>query len=213
VYLHDMRTGDRIAPAPVAPVRGTKLVRFVTVPLHPGLGQLLAVADGPVLRIVDAAGRAVGEVPHRADVTAVAFDPFSGRMATGDADGRVRVWTVGGSAALEVTEQVVAGGHAEAVTALAFSHDGKTLASGGRDRAVTLWDPVTGQERATLTGHPDPIVGLGFGERDESLVSVGRDGHLSRWRADPKRRAGPPFEFPQIGSGPPPRLGAALLAP
>jgi WD40 repeat protein len=87
--------------------------------------------------------------------------------------------------------------HAGPVTALTFTRDGRTLASGGRDRLVVLWDPTTGQERATLMGHTDPLVDLDVLPGDAGLVTVARDGSAKRWRADPKRpdRAVPPFPF------------------
>jgi len=42
--------------------------------------------------------------------------------------------------------------HTGAVVSVAFSLDGKTLATGSWDRTVKLWDVATGKERATLKG-------------------------------------------------------------
>jgi len=84
-------------------------------------------------------------------------------------------------------------GHTEIVTDLAFSHDGKSLVSGGQDRAVIVWDPQSGQERVQFAGHTDRVIRLGFMPRDTGLVSVGRDGTVKRWRADPPL-------FPRVGS-------------
>ena len=39
------------------------------------------------------------------------------------------------------------------MTSVAFSPDGKTLASGSEDQTIKLWDVATGKEQATLKGH------------------------------------------------------------
>jgi WD40 repeat protein len=48
-------------------------------------------------------------------------------------------------------------GHDDHVLSVAFSPDGKTLASGSSDNTVKLWDARTGQELATLKGHDDAV--------------------------------------------------------
>ena len=45
------------------------------------------------------------------------------------------------------------GGHREAVSSVAFSLDGTTLASGSADYTIHLWNAVTGEHKATLEGH------------------------------------------------------------
>ena len=50
-------------------------------------------------------------------------------------------------------ELVVQTGHSHRVESVAFSRDGKTLASGSEDNTIKLWDVSSGTELRTLTGH------------------------------------------------------------
>ena len=49
-------------------------------------------------------------------------------------------------------------GHAEGVSSVAFSPDGKTLASASYDKTVKLWDAATRNELATLKGHTEGVL-------------------------------------------------------
>ena len=46
-------------------------------------------------------------------------------------------------------------GHTGGAYSVAYSPDGKTLASGCGDKTIKLWDVATGKEQATLRGHTD----------------------------------------------------------
>jgi WD40 repeat protein len=64
-------------------------------------------------------------------------------------------------------------GHSELALALAFTPDGTTLASGGTDGLVKLWDVATGQERGTLPGHGVPLLSVAFSPDGQTLASAG----------------------------------------
>ena len=51
-------------------------------------------------------------------------------------------------------------GHNGDVMAIAYSPNGKMLASAGRDETVRLWNPKTGENLATLTGHNGLVTGV-----------------------------------------------------
>ena len=51
------------------------------------------------------------------------------------------------------------------VTSVAFSPDGRTLASGAIDARIALWDLATGRRFATLEGYAGPVKSLLFSPR------------------------------------------------
>jgi serine/threonine protein kinase len=62
--------------------------------------------------------------------------------------------------------------HTNGVHALAFSRDGKVLASGGLDQNIYLWDTATWQVRGPLRGHPGDVTDLAFSPDNSRLASV-----------------------------------------
>jgi len=72
-------------------------------------------------------------------------------------------------------------GHTGGLRSVAWSSDGKTLASAGSDRTVKLWDSTTGKEIHTLEGHTGSVTCLNF-SRDGTLVASGsRDKTVRVW--------------------------------
>ncbi|MEU9019777.1 serine/threonine-protein kinase [Actinomadura sp. NPDC048394] len=135
---------------------------------------------------------------HTKDVLSVAFSPDGKTLATGGYDGTVRLWDTRTHRQIgnPLTGHVgtVTTGHVGEVNAVVFSPDGKTLATGGSDTTVRLWDARTRQPIGTpLEGHTDPVESVAFSPDGRTLATAGWDHTVRLWDTRTHRPAGKPI--------------------
>ncbi|MGB3208210.1 MAG: serine/threonine-protein kinase [Crinalium sp.] len=70
----------------------------------------------------------------------------------------------------------------DGITALAFSPNGKILASGSNDNKIQIWNLITGKIIRTLAGHSSAITSVAFSPDGKKLVSSSEDNTIKIWR-------------------------------
>jgi WD40 repeat protein len=95
------------------------------------------------------------------------------RLASGWKDG-------GFETCLQCTATLV--GHKDEVRCLAFSPNGRLLATGGGDRCIRLWDLSAAMTQTELTGHAAPINCLAISPDGRFLASGDKAGVVWTWR-------------------------------
>jgi WD40 repeat protein len=112
---------------------------------------------------------------------AVALTADGKHLARGGADNTVDLWDVASGKQLHTLK-----GHTVPILRLAFSPDGKILASitgswlpDDVRGEVKLWDVATGKERVSLKGHPNRMLSLAFSPDGKTLASA--SGTIKLW--------------------------------
>jgi tetratricopeptide (TPR) repeat protein len=113
---------------------------------------------------------------HQGLVHSLAWNRQGDRLASGGADGLVKLWDPVRYAELARLE-----GHQAIVMGVDWSPDGKRLASASDDRLVIAWDAQTGRKLSTMRGHNDYVSGVVWSPDGTRLASAGLDNSVRVW--------------------------------
>lgn len=86
-------------------------------------------------------------------------------------------------------------GHVLPVSSLAFSPDGRFLASGSDDRTIRLWSLDDYQTVTELRGHADMVLALAYTPDGRTLASGSQDGTIRLWDIERGLQLGQPLRF------------------
>jgi WD40 repeat protein len=171
--------------SPATTVAMSSKYEFMTFGMKSGGMSILAVKEGkPVYANVWKG--------HDKPVTCLAFSPDDKLVASGGQDGQVKIWDTPKCAPLSLSPESAKKAeplhkikaHTGGVYGLAFSPDGKHLATAGTDGAIRFWNPATGEQQFAFMGaHKGGARAVAFSPDGFSLVSGGMDKTVKIWDA------------------------------
>ncbi|KAK7203227.1 WD40-repeat-containing domain protein [Myxozyma melibiosi] len=177
VIISDLRTGKRLQKISGDTEQVTTLAispdgQFLVVCSRSQQMRIFSLPSGKLVRAVKA---------HEGPVIVMHIDSTSTLVATGGADGVVKVWDIAGGSNTHTFR-----GHTGVISAIRiFGQKGSTrwqLATGSDDTQVRVWDLVKRKCVAILEeGHVSVVRGIDFSVDGSLLISGGRDKVVNVW--------------------------------
>jgi eukaryotic-like serine/threonine-protein kinase len=125
-------------------------------------------------------------------VFAVAWSPDGKRIASASADETVQVWdavnggnvfTYGGYWQKTPKSQLYTSGPFNALFAVAWSPDGKRIASGSENKTVQVWDAANGGNAFIYRRHSDEVQAVAWSPDSKRIASGSVDKTVQVWQA------------------------------
>ena len=110
-------------------------------------------------------------------ISCAAYSPDNVTFACGNEYGALAIFDADTGA----QNHTIMDAHTDRITAVAFSADGRTLASCGYDQVIHLWSVHTGVLKDILIGHEQRVRDLTFSPSGEILASASSDGKIRFW--------------------------------
>lgn len=143
--------------------------------------QLAWIDAGIGYRLSLVESRAVAQAVCGGEVTALAWGDAGFRWLTGDAKGRLRIWTLDAEAAPLPDFEIRLTGLTESVDRVAWKGDLLAASTGGR---IGLWRSDGRQSTAVWSAHDSSVKVLRFRQDGKALLSADESGGLKLWTTE-----------------------------